>query len=304
MDETDAIDRANEKSHVRPEMRDFLDIDGRQRLYKSWDKIWIPTSKAKEAFRLMTDCMNAPLMSKPRGLVLTGDSDTGKSRTMEVFRSKFPPVDEEGFEYAHIPVVYIKAPNKPDQILIYKLILAELGQPALSNDKESALRENTLFMMKKCRVGVVMIDEIHDVVRARMTSTFLEFIRFLKNLINASGRPFILGGVDVVIDVLAQDNQRTSRFDNVHELLPLNKSEFVTVVRGFERLMPLRKQTLISEDHAALAILWGSCEGYIGRLSNRLYDACQIAIESGEERLTRQILAEVPDRSIRAYRQR
>ena len=71
---------------LRPEMQEFLDIEGRGRLGQCWNRVWVPTPSTKDAFVALQDCMNAAPSTKPRGLIITGDADTGKSRTMTAFR--------------------------------------------------------------------------------------------------------------------------------------------------------------------------------------------------------------------------
>src|SRR5215475_1118869 len=88
---------------LRDEMREFLDIGGRDRLYACWDRIWIPTPSSEDAFLALQDCMNAAPSTKPRGLIITGDADTGKSRTMTAFRDKHPPKVNPNTEYAEHP---------------------------------------------------------------------------------------------------------------------------------------------------------------------------------------------------------
>jgi Cdc6-like AAA superfamily ATPase len=289
-----------EWSHIQPKMRGFLEIDGRERLSKSWDSIWIPTSSTKEAFVALGDRMNASASTKPQGLILMGAPDTGKSRTMKAFAQTHQPRDDEEAEYREHPAIYLKAPTKPKPTIIYRSILGALGQPILYNPSEEAMELHTLRMMRGCQVGVVMIDELAD-VKQRIDAQTLEFLRFLKNLINQTERPFALGGTHTLLDLLRQDDQIVSRFDHVVELKPFASEEFGRILRAYERLMPLRKPSAISKDPRAVAFLRDRTQGLIGRLSRFLLAACQIAIEGKQERLTLEVLEKVPDNSIRSY---
>jgi hypothetical protein len=220
---------------------------------------------------------------------------------MRAFCAKHPPVIDEESEYANIPVVYIKAPDKPSRTLFYKSILAELGHPILYNEKEEELKLKTLNMICGCKVRLIMVDEMHDIARERMSNDLISFLQFLKHFINQTGRPFVIAGVPVIFDVLAYDREVTGRFDEVVELEPLKLTEFVKLLKAFERMMPLRRPSDISGNESAVQLLFTASEGYIGRAANLLMDACKIAIDSKEERITLDILKKVPDRSIRTY---
>ncbi len=194
-------------AHLRPGMEEFLCIEGRPRLYKSWHRIWVPTPSTREAFAALQDCLNAGPSTKPRGLIITGDADTGKSRTMVAFRDKHPAEVQPGSEYAEFPVVYFRAPDNPSRTAILKSILAEVGHPLLYNASEEDLRRHVVNMLRGCRVGTVIIDEMHDIQRAYMSNKVVEFLRFLKNLINETERPFVVGGTPVLLDIVAMTSR-------------------------------------------------------------------------------------------------
>jgi hypothetical protein len=291
--------------HLRPEMHEFLAIDGRARLHACWHRIWIPTPWTREAFAALEDRIAAGPSTKPRGIIITGDADTGKSRTMTAFRdaNRVADVDADT-EFSKHPAIYLRAPSTPSRMALLKSILQELGFPLLYNANEEDLRLHTINMLKKCQVGTVMIDEIGDISHEYLSNKVVEFLRFLKNLINETGRPFVVGGIPAILDLLGSDNQIAGRLDTVIRLLPfrLNK-DFVTTVLSFGRLMPLRRPSEL-RDEALIQHLFTHSQGYMGRLSYYLHDACQVAIDSGEERITMDVLRKIPDRSILAVGRR
>ena len=288
-----------ENPTLRAEMQEFLEIEGRDRLYECWNRVWIPTPSTKEAFVELQDCMNAAPSTKPRGLILTGDSDTGKSRTMTAFRDLHEPRIDPDSEYAEHPVIYMTAPDVPDPVIVLKKILAEIGHPLRYNASLADLRSHTIMMLKACRVGTVMMDELHDIKRdSRMNEKIVGFLVFMKNLINETGRPFVVGGTAVVLDIIASDDQIAGRLDNVLRLKPFTLGEFVKVLLAFERMLPLRKQTDFRASEQMIQAAYTQTQGYIGRLNHVLEDACKIAIDTGEERITMSTIDRVTDRSI------
>lgn len=287
-----------ENPTLRPEMLEFLEIEGRDRLYRCWDRVWIPTPSSKETFQAMQDCMNAAPSTKPRGLIITGSADTGKSRTMTAFRDLHPPRLNVQSEYAEHPVIYITAPDNPDPVIVLKKLLVELGHPLRYNPSPADLRSHTVSMLKACHVGTVIIDEIHDISRdSRLNSKIVDFLVFMKNLINDTGRPFVVGGTQVVLDMIASDDQIAGRLNTVVKLKPFTLTEFVPILLAFERMLPLRKQSNF-RDETLIQLIYTLTQGYVGRLNYLLEDACKIAIDRGEERISPFTIDLVRDRSI------
>ena len=286
----------NEK--LRPEMQEFLEIDGRERLYACWDRIWIPTPSTREAFVALQDCMNSAPSTKPRGLIITGEADTGKSRTMVAFRESNEPKLNPETEYAEHPVIYLTAPDNPSRTAVLKKILEALGHPLLYNASEEDLRNHTVRMLRGCAVGTVMIDEIGDIHREYVSGKVVEFLRFLKNLINETGRPFVVGGTPNILDLIGGEEQIAGRLNTVVRLRPFTLQEFVKIILAFERVLPLRHYSDFRSNEQLIEFAYRQSGGYIGRLSNLLHDACQVAIEDGSERISLSIIELARDRSI------
>lgn len=284
---------------LRPEMQEFLDIEGRERLYRCWDRVWIPTPSTKEAFIALQDCMNSAPSTKPRGLIITGDADTGKSRTMKAFQDMHRPRVDPESEFAEHPVIYITAPDNPDPIVVLKKILTELGHPIRYNPTPADLRSHAVTMLKACRVGTVMIDEIHDISRdSRMNGKIVNFLVFMKSLINDTGRPFVVGGTDVVLDIIASEDQIAGRLNTVVKLKPFTLAEFAMILLAFERMLPLRRRSNFRDNEALIQQAYKLTQGYIGRLNYLLEDACKVAIESGEERISTSTIDRAEGRGI------
>lgn len=291
-------------SHVKPTMRDFLAIDGRARLHACWDRIWIPTAATRDAFVTLQDCMDAGSSTKPRGAIITGEADTGKSSTLTAFRDANPAEDEPGSPYARFPVVYVQAPDSANIMALYKSILAAIGHPLLYNATEPDLKRHTVNMIRGCRVGTVIIDEIGDISNDRLTQKVVDFLRSLKSLINDTGRPFVVSGTPSVLDLIGNEEQIAGRLNNVVRLAPLSRSDFAKAVLAFEKLLPLRRPSDLRSQPETVLQLYTLTDGLIGRLSYLLHDACVVAIETKQERITAETVSKVKDRSIKTVGRR
>lgn len=288
-----------ENPRLRPVMREFLEIEGRDRLYRCWDRVFVQTDDTKAAFVALEDCMKAAPNTKPRGVVIVGDSDTGKSRTMTAFRDAHPPTANPEHEYADHPVLYIKAPDDPNPVVFLKKLLEELGFPVNYNAQAADVRAYTVRMLRLCRVGTVIVDEFRDIGNERMSAKLIDFFVFLKNLINEVERPFVVGGTRSVENMVASDPQLAGRLNQKIELRPFKIAEFVKVLLAFELMLPLRRDSAFREDERLIQQLYSMSGGYIGRLNAFLHDACQVAIESGEEKIFLSTLDRVQGRSIK-----
>lgn len=283
---------------LRPEMQEFLEIDGQARLTECWERVWVPTPSTKTAFQLMQECLNAPPSGKPEGLVITGESDTGKSSTLVEFRLKFPKSINPDCEFAEHPVIYIRAPTTPDITSVYKSILTEIGFPLPRKADPEDLFFYTAAMIKGCNVGTIMVDEFQDIGGREFESKVIHFLRNFKRLMNETQRPFIVAGTQNLLDLLIREPQTKGRLDNVFKLKPFKFDEFSLILRGFDRMLPLRQASNFQDEHDLIQFAYSRSQGYIGRLSRLLHKACRIAIDTGEERVTIDILRKVEDRSI------
>lgn len=291
----DTLDR---HTHVRPEMREFLTIEGRERLKECWEKVLVPTPALREAFAAMTDCLTASLNTKPRGLIITGEADTGKSRAMVAFRDRHPKSRDENSEFATCPVVYVQAPDSPSKETLLKSILNEVGFPVRCRPKDSDLVQFTVNTLRNCRVGTIMIDELHNIEPETLSKEVVAFLRFLKSFINALGRPLVVGGTPIIRDLLRSEDQIAGRFKRVVYLKPFRIDQFALTVLSFEKLIPLRRPSDFRANEDIIQFLYSTTGGLIGNLSYLLHDACQLAIDSGEERITLHLLQKVHDRSL------
>ena len=131
-----------------------------------------------------------------------------------------------------------------------------------------------------------------------MSAKLIDFFVFLKNLINEVERPFVVGGTRSVINMVASDPQLAGRLDRKIELRPFQLGQFAKVLLAFELMLPLRRASNFREDERLIQALFTLSSGYIGRLNVLLHDACQLAIETGEEQITLQTITRTQGRRL------
>lgn len=288
-------------THVAPAMRKYLAIEGRRRIDECWKDIWIPTDPVRNVFSELEDRVRASDDTKPRGLVVLGESDTGKSRTLKMFRKRHEPQTEIEREYTHFPVVLIDAPSKISRTAVMHSILEELQAPITLRIEEEPLKRHVIRALKQHQVRLVMIDEFHDITHHALTAEIVSFLTFLKSLVNGIGRPFAVCGTPRLADIIRMDPQIAGRLRDVVTLQQLTDPQFTQTLLTYELLMPLRLPSNLTANEELRVEIFNRSQGYIGQLSNLLKDACKTAIEDGTERLTLQVLSDTPDNSIHAF---
>ncbi len=275
------------------QIRPYLKIEGLGRIAACWEQhVFVPTAGTKLAMVAMKACLEAPDSTKPVGLIVTGESDTGKSRMMKEFAKLNARRPSEDNSYDIIPVILLHAPGKMDRFGLVREIISKIS-PIVPRTKEyDELERYALGLMMTHRVKTVLIDEAGDLTGGAISRKDLETLSALKHLVNKSQRPFVLGGVDNVNFMINHDPQTQSRFPMHVELRPFDKEDFAKAFLSFERVLPLRRRSLL-RDNEMIARVYDVTLGYIGRLSRLLMKATELAITSREERITPKLMSEV-----------
>ena len=288
--------------HIAQKMRSYLAIEGPGRVEDCWHEIWIPTDAVKDAFMALNNCVRAADDTKPRGLVIIGESDTGKSRTMKAFRDQNPPQSDG--EYTFFPVVLIDAPSKISRLAVLHAIMDQLQAPLTVNIREEPLKRHVIRALRNHRVRLVMIDEFHDISHQALNAEIVSFLSFVKSLINGVGRPFAVSGTPRLVDIINLDPQIAGRLRDRIDLPRFTTAQFMKALLSYELLLPLRQASKLREQPAIMEHIYSRTQGYIGQLSNLLKDACKTAIADGTERITMKVLNDTPDMSIHAIGRR
>ena len=111
----------------------------------------------------------------------------------------------------------------------------------------------------------------------------------IKYLCNALQLPIVLSGTKDAVRILHTDPQHASRFDVAELPLWQNDKEFRRLVGSFEKILPLKKPSNLTET-SVLNLIYSISGGNIGNIK-RLINECAIeAIESGEERITSKMI--------------
>lgn len=275
-------------AHIHPEFRDVMSFPDEHRLAFLDRPRWIGYERAQLALDTLQALMNKPRQPRMPNLLIVGDPNNGKTTLIQRFKTLCGEgyVDENADPVK--PIIVAEAPPSADEKGLYISILERFWAPYRASAPSAQLRYQVIHQLRECHVRILVIDEFHSLLTGSPVKQ-REVMNSIKLLCNEVGIPIVGVGTRDAVRVLHTDPQHSSRFDvfplPVWELNP----EFQRLLAGFERVLPLKKPSGLSMPEIA-TMAHAISGGNLGDL-HRLLGACaQVAITTGEERITEKIL--------------
>jgi hypothetical protein len=199
-----------------------------------------------------------------------------------------------------IPVVYISLPGDITIKAFNWLVVDYLGLPAPRSASEDWLSRQIVRVANDCGTSMFIVDDIHFVkVRNRGGETINNHFKYLASCISAT---FIYAGINLAGSqllsegasragaVYSQTKHRFKRF----EITPYAQDDqvFRALLASFEHHLLLRRHKPGTLDQLA-DYIYARTGGFIGAVSTLLREAANLAIDTGEERLTRKLLSSI-----------
>ncbi len=112
-------------------------------------------------------------LGQQRCFLLGGASGMGKTTYLNWFTSNYIPIVEK--ERNRVPVVKIDAPvtNRTPKPLLRRVIL-ECGKAYIQSDSEDDMLAKLIVYFQKCRVEMLIVDEVQHIVRHKLRRRLLE----------------------------------------------------------------------------------------------------------------------------------
>lgn len=281
---------AGGREHLAERVRPRLDGTNDERITFVRSDRWIPYTRAAELIRRLEDLLVHPRTHRMPNMLLVGDTNNGKSVVVQRFCRLHPWRENEHGDGNIVPVLLIEAPPIPDEQRLYNAILTALHAPFRPNDRVETKQATVFKMLRRLRVQMLIIDEIHNVL-AGSTAKQHHFRNVLKYLGNELQIPIVAVGTRDAFNAIPIDPQLANRFRP--EVLPRWQAgtEWDRLVLSFERRLPLRRPSDLATQMSP--VLLTKSEGYIGELSALLTLGAVEAIRTGEERITPRILEQI-----------
>lgn len=252
---------------------------------------WIGYTQATKILDKLDELLNYPKCVRMPNLLLVGDSNNGKTAILDRFnQTKLAYVDEVTNKLTN-PVVVVQSPPEPDEKRFYNAILESLFAPYKTSEKLDSRYMRVKTLLLELNVKILVIDEIHHVL-AGSPSKQRKFLNVIKHLSNDLRIPIVCSGTRLAFNVIQSDQQLANRFEP--RVLPrwINDNEFKRLLLSFERLTPLKKESMLIEPSISNKILSLS-DGLIGEIAKILELSAIHAILSGTEKITLSVLENI-----------
>lgn len=274
---------ADALEHLLPNARLAIDSPDQERVMFLRQPRWIGYSQAKEILGALDRLLRHPRTDRMPNLLLVGETNNGKTTLVERFTRMHPEKEGPENEGIIVPVLSIQAPPVPDEARFYNSILEKLRAPYRVQASTSSKHIQVMHLLTKVGTRMLIVDEIHHLL-AGSASRQRQFLNVLKYLGNELKIPLVGVGTVEAIRAIASDPQLANRF----EPLVLRRweldHEFLMLLASFERLLPLRQRSELTESAIAARLL-SMCDGTIGELHNLLSAATECAILGGHEKI-------------------
>lgn len=273
-------------SHIHKNFRHIALLPNNERIAFIDTPRWIGYSRANEVIEVMQGLMNKVKQHRMPNLLLIGDSNNGKTTIIQDFAERFG--ESYSDEHLVVPVCLIQAPPSANEKDLYISLIDYFALPYRSSDSAGVLRAQAVHTLRETHVKILIIDEVHSMLTGTARQQRL-IMNAIKYLCNALQLPIVLCGTKDAVRILHTDPQHASRFDVAELPLWQNDKEFRRLVGSFERILPLKKPSNLTEI-SVLNLIYNISGGNIGNIK-RLINECAIeAIESGEERITSKMI--------------
>lgn len=275
-------------AHLAPNARKMLDRSAKERVDYIKKDAWIPYRAANEILDQLEDLLTHPKVARMPFLAICSRTNNGKSRLLDYFLDKHQADDNVSGDAIHVPVLRIQCPGAPDEARLYDEIFRRVFvkvRPSMSvRDKQSVV----FGTLADIKVQMLICDEANFAESGTVAKqkTFLNALRALSIELKI---PIVMAGTEEMMRVI----RTIPAFENraIPAFLPLWPCdlEFQQLLASFEAIIPLKYPSQLSKKRFAI-LLHSRCEGTIGELKLLLGRLAALAIESGEERITEEMV--------------
>ena len=273
-------------SHVHEKFRPVVLLPDNERIEFIDSPRWIGYSRANEVLDVMQGLLNKVKQHRMPNLLLIGDSNNGKTTIIQDFAKRFGQSYTD--EKLIVPVCLIQAPPSANEKDLYISLIDYFALPYKSSDSAGVLRAQVVHILRETHVKILIIDEVHSMLTGTARQQRL-IMNAIKYLCNALQLPIVLSGTKDAVRILHTDQQHVSRFDVAELPLWQNDRDFKKLIGSFERILPLKKASNLTET-SILNLIYSISGGNIGNVK-RLINECAIeAIKSGDEQITKKMI--------------
>ena len=280
-----------ELNHLAPSMREIALLSKEERVKRVLADRWLGYTKAEAAVNKLEALIAHPKRQRMPNLLISGPTNNGKSMIIEKFRRTHLLENKDHYPATDRPIVVVQMPSDPKISRFYSILLHGLDVNLRHRPRVSDLEIMALQMLKNLNVRILIIDETHNIL-AGTTAAQREFLNLLRFLGNQLKIPIVCVGTKEAYFAIRSDDQLENRFEPFTLPLWKDDQELASLLASLASTLPLQKPSLLT-DLELIRFLLDKSEGVIGEIITLLNNAAILAIESGEERINKKIIARI-----------
>jgi hypothetical protein len=277
-------------SHLAPEALAVLNLSDDQRIAFLAEDRWIDYARARKALQELERLLASPKRTRMPSMLIHGESNIGKSMIIQKFLRDHPHREfNDATGMLQIDVLAVEMPAAPSERRFYGQLLMALNAPYRPSDRLAAVEFTALTLLRQLAPKMIVVDEVHNLLAgsARDQRAALNLLKFLSNQVPCSIAA--LGTRDALAAVQT-DPQIASRFPGLELPRWQENEELRGFLAGFERQLPLRQASQISNSRAIVSCVMNATGGITGDITGLLSRAAEAAIRTKTERITLDLL--------------
>lgn len=208
----------------------FATLSREERLWWLHNYMFLLTPDLRRLDEKITRVRRFQSFGQQRNFLLGGVSGMGKSTFLDWYTSRQQPTVESEVNY--VPVVKIDAPvsNRSAKALFHRMIL-ECGTVYVGGDTEEELLMRLSLYFRKCRVELLIVDEVEHIQYPELRRRLLE----VSNL--TQGMPIICASCQP-LHWIAGDAEIAGRWNDYFELVPYTGERLQQLLAFMELFLP------------------------------------------------------------------
>lgn len=274
--------------HLLPEVALVAVMSDEKRAQYIDSDRWLPYQRANEILNELEDLVKRPRVSRPPNIMIVARSDNGKSHILDRFSALHPGIPNVNGPNIFAPVMLLETPPTASANDLYDILLNLLNRPRPSSGGPDARRGAAKDILQVVETKVLMLDEINHLLSGSVNRQ-REFLFALKYLSNELKLSVVIAGTPESLQLLHVSDQIENRFRPLHLPVWEVSKEMRTLLANFEQVLPLQKPSGLSSRAMATLISSFGVET-IGAISQLLNNAAKLAIKSGTECISADIL--------------
>ena len=253
---------------------------------------FVPYPRAKAAVEDIADLVDDPDKVTPRGIILVGESQMGKSAIINEVCKRHPADDNVKGEAAIVKILRIQFPETQKDA-VYGEILRKYGAKLPASARPDQLRATVLHLHQATGVQLFVVDELANVKGGSKKAQTVQ-MNSIKFIMNDRQRPVVLAVTKDVYTELSEDEMVRNRFDVIKLARFTNASdpEFVSFLIGWELALPLKYPSELGSERIATQF-FKLGEGHVGQTRKALMLATRTAIVMGVDRIDNDVLEQM-----------